>query len=229
MDTSEVKLSRIGLFGGTFNPIHFGHLRVAVEVRERFALDRVFFIQAALPPHKQPDGVADAPDRLAMTRMAVAGNDAFVLSTVELDRPGPSYTIDTVNHFRSILPAGATPFFILGLDAFLEINTWKSFRELLRLIPFIVMARPSVADHGEPFKVKRLEAFLTERISGGYAFSESQGGYIHPENQPVFILNVSLLDISSTQIRRLVRSGRSIKYLVPDAVEAYIQTKGLYL
>ena len=134
---------RIGLFGGTFNPIHRGHLWAASEVIKRFNLDQFFLIPAALPPHKTPGAVANADDRLEMIHLAIADLSGLTVSDVELNRPGPSYTIDTVRHFKNTLANDSRIYLIMGLDAFLEIDTWKSYTELLEQIAFIVMARPN--------------------------------------------------------------------------------------
>ena len=134
---------RIGLFGGTFNPIHYGHIRAALEVKEGFPLDECHFIPAATPPHKTIAGVADARDRLEMIQRAISGHDGFSVCDVELHRSGPSYSIDTVEYLKKTLPPGAEVFFMLGVDAFLEFDTWRSFKKLLQTIPVIVMARPT--------------------------------------------------------------------------------------
>jgi nicotinate-nucleotide adenylyltransferase len=137
---------RLGLFGGTFDPIHIGHLRAALEVKQGFGLDRIVFIPAALPPHKKGDQVADAADRLKMVELGVSGYSGFSVSDAELQRSGPSYSIDTINHFKKSSEPDSEILFISGLDAFLEIDTWKSYRDLLRQIAFIVIARPIAAN-----------------------------------------------------------------------------------
>ncbi len=220
---------RIGLFGGTFDPIHHGHLRAALEVKEGFALDKIYLIPAAIPPHKASGGIAGAKDRLEMIRLAVSGYSDFTVSDIELKRSGPSYTIDTVNHFKSILPEDTRLYLIVGLDAFLEIDTWKSYNDLFLLVSFIVMARPGAGYSSGITKWKTYEDYIKSRISHGYEFSVTQSCYVHEEKQPVFIFDVSLLDISSTKIRELVKKGSSIKFLVPEKVEDFIKTKGLYL
>ncbi len=223
---------KIGLFGGTFNPIHFGHLRTVREVQEGFDLDEVYLIPSALPPHKAPESVADAQDRLEMTRLAVSDCTDIRVSDVELRRSGPSYTIDTVRHFKSVISPETELFFILGIDAFLEIDYWKSYEALFRLIPFIVMARPGARGTSPTYlrtSWKILEDHLNTRISQKYEFSESRMGYIHPEKQPVHFFNVTLLDISATKIRGLIREGKTIQFLVPEQVEHFIKTKGLFL
>ncbi|MBW2193805.1 MAG: nicotinate-nucleotide adenylyltransferase [Deltaproteobacteria bacterium] len=220
---------KIGLFGGTFNPIHIGHLRVAVEVKALFALDKVYLIPAALPPHKEPGGVSEAKDRMEMTRLAVSNLPDFIVSDVELNRSGPSYTIDTVLHFKSALPNNPRLYFILGLDAFLEIDTWKSYRKIFQLIPVIVMARPDTAYSDTTMMWETLEAYLKLNISDGYRFNLSDSCYVHDEMQPVHIVDVLPVDISSTMIRKRINEGRSIHAMVPENVEDFITDRGLYL
>ncbi len=226
-------MKRIGLFGGTFNPIHRGHLQVIQEVKEAFELDQIKLIPAALPPHKEPRGVADAQDRLQMIRLAVANYPALmqsvVVSDVELKRPGPSYTIDTIRYFMQVLPENTGHYFILGLDAFHEIDTWKSYPELFELVPFIVMARPGVYRHDRDLMWKILEKYIKSRISDAYRFSVSRSCYVHAEKQPIFAFDATPVEISSTQIRESIKNRRSITSLVPEKVEDFIKTKGLYL
>jgi len=222
-------LERIGLFGGTFNPIHQGHLQTAEEVRARFPLDRIHVIPSAIPPHKVPDRLAGADDRLEMIRLSILDYPNFTASDVEITRPGPSYTIDTVRHCKSIASNDIDMYLILGFDAFLEIDTWKSYLDLLRLIPFIVMGRPDERFSNEPRGWEVLENYLRHRISVKYTFSASRSGYIHPENQPVYIMDINLIDISSTQIRNRIHAGAPIHSLVSKRVEDFITTRGLYL
>ena len=140
---------KIGLFGGTFDPIHWGHLRSAEEVREAFRLDKVLFIPAAVSPLKRKVGTTPALDRLAMVRCAIAGNPAFAVSDVELCRPGKSFSIDTLRYFRRRRPKDSL-YFILGIDAFREIGMWKDFQDLFPLSHFIITSRP---DCGELLKL----------------------------------------------------------------------------
>jgi len=220
---------RIGLFGGTFNPIHYGHLRAAKEVCEGFDLQTLYFIPSALPPHKDTQDVASAADRLEMTRIAVSGDPEFIPSDVELKRPGLSYTIDTVKYFKKSLNIKTDLFLVMGIDAFLEIDTWKSYADLLQIIPFIVIARPDPKWQDASRQRQVLEEFLKRRISGGYNFSSSRLGFFHADKQPIFISKLSLLDISSSTIRELIKAGRSIQSFVPPKVESYIKSKGLYI
>ncbi len=219
-------MRRIGIFGGTFNPIHFGHLRTAVEVREAFRLDEIILVPSATPPHKS--GAASAGDRMAMVRTAIDGCPVLSVSDAELKRSGPSYTIETIHRFQSTLREGDCLFFIVGVDAFLEIDAWERYEELLAGVPFIVMSRPG--DHGRSSRAiwERLKGYLTGEISGRYRFSSEQSAFLHPDHPPIHTTDVTLLDISATRIRERVRKGMTIRFLLPPAVEAYIYAKGLF-
>jgi nicotinate-nucleotide adenylyltransferase len=221
-------IMRIGLFGGTFNPVHLGHLRAAVEVKEGFQLDEVFLIPAALPPHKIPGEVAAAADRLQMLDRALEDTSGLNISDVELKRSGTSYTIDTVHHFRHSFPVDSRIYLIMGLDAFLEINTWKAYEALIGLIPLIVINRPMTGiQNSSGWKV--MEDYLKAKISAEYTFSESQSCHQRVEKPPIFVYEVTALDISSTMIRELIKKGRSIDYLMPQKVAEFIKSEGLYL
>ena len=164
----------IGLFGGTFNPVHIGHLRAALEVKEGFGLDEVVLIPAALPPHKVPGDVAAAADRLHMLNLALEDDSGIRISDVELKRAGPSYTIDTVEHFKQVLSVQSHVYLIMGMDAFLEFDSWKSFDELLRRIPFVIISRPKSGLSSDDSGQKTIERFLNSKISADYAFIESR-------------------------------------------------------
>ena len=222
-------MKRIGLFGGTFNPIHLGHIQVIQEVKKGFGLDKIFIIPSALPPHKEADGLVDAGDRIEMIRLSFSNRPDFEVSDVELNRSGPSYTIDTVRHFKSILTKDTELFLILGLDAFLEIDTWKSYKDLFLMIPFIVMSRGSEGKNGRVSGRKTVGDYLKSKISKGYNLFASQSSYTHKEKQPVYVFDVTPIDISSTKIRTLIKKGSSIKSLVPEIVEGFIKSKGLYV
>ena len=219
----------IGLFGGTFNPVHFGHLRAALEVKEGFDLDELILIPAALPPHKMPGEVADASDRLHMLNLALEETAGLKLSDVELKRSGPSYTIDTVQHFKETLPDQSRIYLIMGMDAFLEIDTWQSYDELLIQIPFIIINRPKSGSASNCFSWRYLETYLTSKVSADYVFSAAQSCYRAKNKQPVYVFEVTGLAIASTRIRKLINEGRSIRYLVPPKVADFIKSKGLYL
>ncbi|MCX5881129.1 MAG: nicotinate (nicotinamide) nucleotide adenylyltransferase, partial [Deltaproteobacteria bacterium] len=202
---------RIGLFGGTFNPIHFGHLRTVLEVRERFGLGRVYLIPSALPPHKSQVGIASPSDRLEMIRRAVENDPDFVVSDVELMRTGPSYTIDTLSFFANVLPETDPRFLIIGLDAFLDIHTWKDFRGILTRTPLIVMGRPGANDLRQFQDIPIAVADYLDVLTPGYQYDRQQSVFVHPEFQSVYLIGVTSLDISSSAIRSLVRNGRSIR------------------
>jgi len=219
---------RIGLFGGTFNPIHHGHLRAAKEVQEGFNLQKLYLIPSALPPHKDMQDVVSASDRINMTRLAVQDLPDFIISDVELNRAGPSYTIDTVRYFKDQLESDSTLFLILGLDAFLEIDTWKSYKQLFQMIPMIVMTRPLPAVGSNHVEWNSMTEIIQTKISGSYQFSEKQDCYHHDRQYPVYRHTISMLDISGTKIRSLVQQKRSIRFLVPARVENYIHERGLY-
>jgi nicotinate-nucleotide adenylyltransferase len=219
---------RIGLFGGTFNPIHRGHLRAASEVIKRFNLDQIFLIPAALPPHKTPGLVASAADRLEMINLAIADLCGLTVSDVELKRPGPSYTIDTIHHFKCTVVLDARIYLIMGLDAFLEIHTWKSHRGLLEQIAFIVMARPG-KDHSDARQGWRImENYLKSTLSADYQFDAARACYTSAGQQPIYIVDIDALDISSTEIREKVKRKQRIENLVTPEVADYIRLKGLY-
>ncbi len=216
---------KLGIFGGTFNPVHYGHLAAAQEVSERLGLDRVLFIPSYLPPHKQ-ETVPAASHRLEMVRLAVTGNPVFAASDIEMRRGGRSYTIDTVETLLRDHP-GSDLFFLIGLDSFLEIHTWHEWERLLTLCRFVVLSRPgyrfaalaelAVVDQALPEQLAALDR-------GERKDAEARIG-----TSVVFFLSVPLYDISSTGIRRRVREGQSIKYLLPEPVETYIIKNNLYV
>jgi len=220
---------RFGLFGGTFNPVHLGHLRAALEVKEGFELEKIFLIPAALPPHKIPGEVVDAGERLHMLNLALEGTAGFSVSDIELKRSGPSYTIDTVTHFKNTLPEKSKIYLVMGLDAFLEIDSWKSYKKLLVEVPIIVMNRPQTDRRTSRVGWELMDDYLKSCISGDYQFSELQSCYLAGDKQPIHIFEVTALDISSTKIRSLIKKGRSIGYLVPRKAAEFINSRGLYL
>ena len=202
---------RIGLFGGTFNPIHRGHLRAASEVIKKFNLDQIFLIPAALPPHKTPGAVANADDRLEMIHLAIGNLSGL-----------------TVRHFKNTLADDSRIYLIMGLDAFLEIDTWKSYTELLEQIAFIVMARPNedCPDTDEGWKI--LGNYLSSTLSAGYKFLTARGCYTSEGKQPIYIVDIDAMNISSTKIRQNLKIKKTIGDLVPPEVAEFIQLKGLY-
>lgn len=220
---------RIGLFGGTYNPIHLGHLRAALEVKQGFSLDDIYLIPCAIPPHHKSGHVADAKQRYEMVRIATANTPGFLASDVELKRSGPSYTIDTVLHFKAVLKKDTQLYLILGLDAFLEIETWKSYMDLFSLIPFVILTRPYAGHKNPDDTKKKIGDFIKSKISAGYYYDSAKSGFIHPEVESVFLVNVTSLDISSSAIRSLIKKRRSTQFLVPDVVIDFIKENRLYL
>ena len=210
---------RIGIFGGTFNPIHLAHLRSAEEVRAVQRLDRILFIPSAAPPHKRKYSLVSAEHRLAMVRLAIAGNPYFKVSTIEIDRPGRSYSVDTLRALHSRLP-GVSFAFIMGLDAFREIDTWKEYERLFELADLIVTSRPPV---GEP----ELRRSLPVAVRAQFCY---RGKAVDaPNGKSDHFSAISDLDISASAIRQRLSRGFSIRYLVPPAVERYIARHGLYV
>ena len=198
---------KIGIMGGTFDPIHYGHLVAAEVTRAEFGLDKVIFIPAGRPPHKQQQSITDSEHRYLMTALAISSNPDFEVSRIEVDKNELTYTIDTVKELLGIYREGTDIYFITGADAVLELMTWYKIEELLTLCRFIAVTRPG-------FNMKDLEQKIGE-ISSKY-------------NGEIIFMEVPLLEISSTDIRERVRSGKPIKYLLPETVEEYIGKHELY-
>jgi nicotinate-nucleotide adenylyltransferase len=215
---SGPRARRIGILGGTFNPIHLGHLRSAEEVREAQRLDRVLFIPSASPPHKRHDGLASAPHRLAMARRAVSGNPFFRVSTIEIERSGHSYSVDTLRALHVRMP-GAAFAFIIGMDAFREIDTWKDYESIFELCDLVVTSRPPRA---ETALIDLLPVAVRDQ------FWYAGGDLAHRTGNRILFQRISDLDISASAIRERLAAGLSIRYLVPPAVERYIVRHGLY-
>ncbi|MWV15446.1 nicotinate-nucleotide adenylyltransferase [Pseudomonas sp. L-22-4S-12] len=207
---------RIGLLGGTFNPVHIAHLRGALEVAEQLALDELRLIPSARPPHREMPQVS-AEQRLAMVELAVIGEPRLTVDDRELRRAKPSYMIDTLESLRGELAADDQLFLLLGWDAFCGLPTWHRWQELLQHCHILVLQRPD-ADSEAP---EALRDLLAAR-----SVSDPQG-LVGPGGQIAFVWQTPLA-VSATQIRHLLAEGRSVRFLVPDAVLAYIQTHGLY-
>ncbi|MBE3110212.1 MAG: nicotinate-nucleotide adenylyltransferase [Acidobacteria bacterium] len=215
-------METIGLFGGTFDPIHLGHLRAAAEVRRRARLDRVLFIPSYLPPHKKSGAVASASDRLRMVGLACRGHKGFKASAVEVEAGEKSYSILTLRKIRALSP-DARLFFILGVDAFLDIGTWREYQRVLQECFFIIMGRPG-------FELDRARDVLNGKLRdsiGPLVTGEGAAGPLPPQTR-IFLLPIRALDISSTAIRERVRRGETLDGLVPGAVDAYIREHQLY-
>jgi nicotinate-nucleotide adenylyltransferase len=191
-------MSRIGLFGGTFDPPHVGHLVLAEWARARLRLDRVVFMPAGTPPHKRGRPLTGAAHRLAMTRLAVRGNPAFAVSDFEARRHGPSFTVDTLRDLRVRHP-GARLFLLMGADSLADFPVWHEPAEIARLATLVVAARPGAR---RPARV--------------------------PRGLRIARLDNPVVAVSSSALRARARAGRSLRYLVPDPVAAYIARHGLY-
>ena len=202
------RAKRIGVMGGTFDPIHLAHLVIAEEARTRFQLDEVLFVPSGNPPHKEEGGRLHPESRYLMAVIATAPNPRFRVSRMEIERPGLSYTVDTMREMRRAYGESSEVFFIAGADAVLEISSWKEPEKLLREAAFIVAPRPG----------HDLEALRK-------ALPVAAEGEALPR---VLLMDIPALDISSTDIRARVREGRSISYLVPAGVAAFIEKNGFY-
>lgn len=212
-------MARAAVFGGSFNPIHYGHLLLADEVREALGLDRVVFMPAAVPPHKSPLHLAPARDRHAMVALAVAGHPAFAVSDLELRRSGPSYTVDTVAELRAV--ADDELFLLVGSETFLDLLSWKDAPRLAALARFVVVPRT-----GSAFDPDSVQALKVLREIGQSRFVRVGEG--PPAADGVLVVHATSLPISASDLRRRARDGRSLAYRMPDAVITYIRAQRLY-
>ncbi|MEK6713831.1 MAG: nicotinate-nucleotide adenylyltransferase [Nitrospirota bacterium] len=222
-------LQHIGLFGGTFNPIHTGHIRIANEIREHFSLDSIIFIPAGAPPHKDRKEVIEPVHRLRMVELAIAKYKYFSVSSIEVFRDGFSYSIDTVSALQNELGDSSELYFITGLDAFLEIRTWKDADKLLTLCSFVVIQRP-----GHRFaELKGIDLPAMHNVSASDLESLDRGELQRlsipmTERYSLFLERITPCVISSTELRRLIRAGKEVKNLLPENVMSYIIENGLY-
>ena len=196
---------RIGVLGGTFDPIHIGHLILAEEARDQLGLEIVYFVPAGDPPHKREHRLAPVAQRVEMTGLATTGNDAFRVSRADADRAGPHYTVDMVQIIQSQLPQGCELYFLMGFDSLAELPTWHEPARLIATCHLVALTR-----HDIEVDWAKLEAALPGI------------------RQRVTLLDMPELEIASHQLQQRIREGRSIRYLVPDGVCGYIKEKGLY-
>ena len=199
-------MRRLGILGGTFDPVHDGHLVIAEEARVRLNLPEVRFIPAGEPPHKGVRPVTPAADRLAMVRLAIAGNPDFTVSTMEIERGGPSYTVDTLRDLRRLEGDDCELHFIVGGDGLRDLPTWHDPDGILALCRLVVVRRPGVGEIDLPALKRQLPA-LRERLT---------------------LLDGPLFDVSGTELRERARAGLPIRYQLPEAVREYIEARGLY-
>lgn len=195
---------RIGIIGGTFDPVHIGHLIIAEEAWYRLGLARVIFVPASVPPHKPDEPVSEREHRYRMTVLATEDNPAFEVSRMEFERPGPSYTVDTLAELKRLHGEDTELFFIMGADSVLEITTWHRPDEIVRLCTVVAAARP------------------------GYDLARAERSLPHEFLERIDFLEVPDIDISSTELRERVMAGVPIRYLIPPSVEKYIYENRLY-
>jgi len=212
----------IALFGGTFDPIHVGHVRAAQAAERRFHLDRILFVPSGVPPHKANGEVTPFTHRFAMVALAVRGHRAFVPSLLEEPRAGgrPNYSVETVSAARSLLGTKDRLYFILGIDSFLDLPNWKDYKRLSEMTDFIVAARPGFGSRQ-----------LLARIGNGYAgtvLSQTGSGLLLPGGTGVHVLSAVRSPVASREIRRAAAAGQSLAGLVPPLVEEYIAKEDLY-
>ena len=212
----------IGLFGGTFNPFHNGHIEIIQYVKNRYGLEKIFLIPSATPPHKPNINLAPANDRFEMVKQSLKGDENFFVSNKELTRTGPSFTIDTINEFKKEYGSNAHFSLLMGSDAFLDITTWKNKDKIFKTIQIIIMLR----GHWKTYD--NIVSFIDENISKGYIFNEQDHSFSHKTKQKIIICRVPKIDISSTMIRERVKNNQPIKNLVPENIEKIIRIKELY-
>lgn len=211
---------RVGILGGTFNPIHLAHLRIAEEVREACDLNQVLFIPASTPPHKEVHRQTAFHHRLAMVQAAVADNPWFAASDLENRREGKSYSVHTLEILREKYPENEY-YFIMGMDSFREIASWREYHRLFELCHLVVTSRPG-SQGGAPLEL------LPVADRGEFCYDDAFRGLVHRSGFTIVFVEETFLDISSTRIRDLSCAQRSVRYLVPPAVEHYLSQHALY-
>lgn len=214
---------KLGIFGGTFNPVHYGHLRACEEVREALSLREIIFIPSGNPPLKDSE-LASAEHRYEMTKLAIEANPFFRISGIECSRQGKSYTVDTINTLRHDYK-GDEFCLILGIDSFLELPSWHQPERLMELTNFAVMSRPGFSFSSLHSRIKADMSALSDLDTGKLQLYRT----VLKGSVKVLLLNVAHIDISATRIRQLVKNGMGIKYLLPEAVESYIISNKLYI
>lgn len=210
-----------GLLGGTYDPIHMGHLRCAEEIQETFNLNRIFFIPASRPPHKIDAPITPFYHREQMVRLAIEDNPSFSFCDVENQREGTSYSIETVEYFLNKYLKNVELYFIVGQDAFHAIQTWREWEKLLLSCNVVVMTRPGYESRG-------LSPALPAAFADRFTYDEDLKGYRGPTGFNIFLRGVTFLDIASSHIRQQGREGKSIRYLIPETVRHYILKNALY-
>ncbi len=219
-----MSLKRVGVFGGTFDPPHLGHLILAEEIREAFGLAEMYFMPCNEPPHKDRDDLTHAKHRFAMVVAATLHNPAFVASPIEVNRVGKSFSIDTVRELQETMGDDVQIVFVTGLDAFVEIETWNEYRGLLDLCHVVVVSRPG---HGFD-EIAKLPEWIGERVVDLRDSDAPPSEQFPDEGRCVFLSDAVHIDISSTDVRERIAAGSSVRYKVPAEVERYIRANGLF-
>lgn len=222
---SRGRADLLGVLGGTFDPVHRGHLAVARHVRGRLRLDRFVLMPAAGPPHKIGVAVTGATHRLAMLERATARARWLEVSKLELDRGGVSFTIDTLRRLRERRP-GTTPVFVMGMDSLVELDTWKDYRTLVREFDLVVVDRPGCRPRSARLPAAVVEAIVD--LPAGIRLERARGGPPLGTGGRIFVLPMPPVPISSSEIRRLAARGGRLDDLVPCSVARYIRSHGLY-
>ena len=211
-----------GLFGGTFDPIHIGHLRCASEMLEMFNLNRIIFVPAARPPHKLNAAITPFYHREQMIRLAIEGNPDFSFSDVENRREKTSYSVETVEYvLDKYRLENLELYFILGQDAFHAIRTWKEWERLLLMCHFAVMTRPGYGH-------RSLDETLGPEFASRFKYDETRHAFCGPTGHTISFRDVTFLDIASSNIRKRAQEGKDVRYLVPDGVRHYIVKNSLF-
>jgi nicotinate-nucleotide adenylyltransferase len=219
---------RAGLFGGTFNPIHNGHLMVAEQSLKALGLDCLSIVPCRTPPHKSPAYLAPAADRLHMIRLALPVDVRYRISELEIRRQGPSYTIDTIDRFQAAMTPGSDLFLIMGMDAFFEIHTWRRYREVIERTQPVVVTRRRTGDRQPDDGVERMDAYIRAHLFSDYRRLEGQSAWQRKGKNCIHLLPINPVDVSSSRVRQRRAAGMPVDDLVPAAVSAYIERKGLY-
>ena len=204
----------IGIFGGTFNPVHFGHLRAIEEIREMFNMDMVYFVLSKIPPHKLKENLIPPEERYKILKLALQKNSFFKASPVELRRKKVSYSLNTINYFKKRFYTDKL-YFILGSDAFYEIHTWHNYDNILKNIDLIVMKRKNILVERE---------YLLK-----LSYKERECFWLNNFGQKIYFANVSRLDISSSKIRKFLKEKKSVNYFLPEKCINYIYKKNFYI
>jgi nicotinate-nucleotide adenylyltransferase len=211
---------RLGILGGTFDPIHLGHLRTAEEIGQELRLEKVYLIPSALPPHKTGDPVTPFHQRLAMAQLAVSDSPLLEALDLEGRRTGFSYSIETLKEFHALFSPDPELFFIIGVDAFLEIKSWKEYQNLFDYAHFVIIQRPGF----QPEDLKPLLLDLGSEVKE----TVEPNVITLPSGKTLIFMVPTLMDISSTRVRGMVMEDKSIRFLVPESVRQFIMEKGLY-